>query len=534
MKCIKSLTLSFAVLCSITASSWAAPTMTAPPGVLVGEDTVFLSKDLDNPRVVGGDQLVYWTVADKESGCPGNSRIHLFEYRAPEGAWNSITPLAWGPWVWVEDPVTQLGIGVFEIQVTFANCLEETNTAGPYYLCTGDKLPEIILEPVWFDGDGQIEDLSIDPLDPSPVKDEMFSMGLQYSDERCGCDDIPTATWEYRPYNMANPDEPTGDWTVVDGNIWANWQVAFAHLDPPIGMGPFEFRMSVTDCALQTIYSDIYYIAPTKPKLIGFGIGDSISTGLFPVVFDDTEDRVDYVQDETYIGGYGGKTSLDWNRTTCDQLTDNQGELNGSFIGIGCIPLDADFVIIELGFNDITLMINYSDDNDTDGLLAYWRDQFIPAIKDRAPDAQLLVTFVYPACTNCPVWGMDAWGPLDYVGIEDVPCETKDWSCLFGNHNQNFEQWKNKLIDAIDDMEGVTHVDLFQEVMDWVGDQSGSDPRVGATFDYWFGDGRPDTGNQGILGDGIHIIEESQNQWFYETFLKDDLDAFLAGLLANQ
>ncbi len=101
--------------------------------------------------------------------------------------------------------------------------------------------------------------MSQDSGAPSEVMAGIWSGGLAYVEDKVCCSDLPTGTWQYRGYGQTEWIEST-DVTVMHLGAW---DTVIFHLTLAMaGQGPFEFRMTVTDCLGQTTYSDVYYIQP--------------------------------------------------------------------------------------------------------------------------------------------------------------------------------------------------------------------------------------------------------------------------------
>jgi hypothetical protein len=108
--------------------------------------------------------------------------------------------------------------------------------------------------------------LSSDNETPTPVKAEEFAIGWIYEDDFASCSENPTITgkWYYREYGAS-------EWNEQDAIPW-EWMDAFVlNLANMTENGPFEFMVSVTDCAEQTTYSPVRYIILDLPPSFTFG-----------------------------------------------------------------------------------------------------------------------------------------------------------------------------------------------------------------------------------------------------------------------
>jgi len=160
-------------------------------------------------------------------------------------------------WVWADTTVISESETV-EFKVSVTDCAGQTITPATYYIIV-DHPPEITDEPVRT-SDGT--PLSTDSANPTPVETNESAIVWTYSDDYASCSDVSppprTLQWSYRPLD--------GDWTTYtvypDGQGGGTfWMWVWADTTVISESETVEFKVSVTDCANQTVESGSYYIA---------------------------------------------------------------------------------------------------------------------------------------------------------------------------------------------------------------------------------------------------------------------------------
>jgi len=227
-----------------------------------------LSTDPANPTPVeSNDSAIFWTYSDDYASCSDASpppRTLQWSYRPLDGDWTTYTVYPDGlgggtfwMWVWADTTVISESETV-EFKVSVTDCGGQTTTSATYYI-TVDHPPEITDEPVRT-SDGT--PLSTDSANPTPVETNESAIVWTYSDDYASCSDVSppprTLQWSYRPLD--------GDWTTYtvypDGQGGGTfWMWVWADTTVISESETVEFKVSVTDCANQTVESGSYYIA---------------------------------------------------------------------------------------------------------------------------------------------------------------------------------------------------------------------------------------------------------------------------------
>ncbi len=119
-----------------------------------------------------------------------------------------------------------------------------------------DEPPVIFVDPVRYfpRGDSETVPLSISPACPTDL-DENALVVWMFTDDCLSCSELPANQWYYRKTGSA-------EWISMSAYSIYIWALA---LTPPfpstvIGPGTFELKVSVTDCAGQKTFSDVYFI----------------------------------------------------------------------------------------------------------------------------------------------------------------------------------------------------------------------------------------------------------------------------------
>ena len=236
------------------------PVIDQPPVITDGparvSDGMPLSTDPGTPTSVDPTgQSIVWTFDDDKSSCSGPF-THSWQYR-PVGdeTWSAPqTPGTHLYWVWTENIAAVTGGGIFEFKVSVTDCADQTTESSVHYISVDPP-------PVITDGPARVSDglpLSTDPGAPTPVEPIGQSIVWTYTDDQGACSEPCTHTWQYRP---------------VGDEFWSTPQTAGSHLYwvwtedivTVTGGGIFEFKVSVTDCANQTVESELYYIVVGGP-----------------------------------------------------------------------------------------------------------------------------------------------------------------------------------------------------------------------------------------------------------------------------
>jgi len=247
------------------------PVVALPPEITSGPvksmDLTPLSTNSEEPTTVKADQSIIWTWNDHMLGGCTSDPIIQWDYKplgsGPE-AWTTyiIQPDQQGggaqkPDAWT-DPMGMLGSGTYEFRISMTDCAVQTTTS-EIYCITVDMPPEITDEPV---RTSDLAPLSTDPANPTPVEANDSAIVWTYNDDFASCSDViplpRTLQWSYRPLD--------GDWTTYtvypDGQGGGTfWGWIWADTTVICETETLEFKVSVTDCANQTVESSTYYIA---------------------------------------------------------------------------------------------------------------------------------------------------------------------------------------------------------------------------------------------------------------------------------
>jgi hypothetical protein len=233
-----------------------APVITSgPEAVKENDESEGLSTDPQTPTVINDFNKIVWEFDYDKLLC-SQPCTTFWQYRASGSVnWIDQDAYVYSTKAWCDNPALMLASGNYDFRVTVTDCIGQTTSSEIYYIhiAENDMPPVIINEPfIITDGSGLVEKLSTDPENPTPFFNSDIVFWLFY-DDRASCSGPCTLNLQVRT-------EGTNEWFTQEANsfmilAWYNNALYLGTLS-----GLFDLRVSVTDCAGQTTYSNIYYI----------------------------------------------------------------------------------------------------------------------------------------------------------------------------------------------------------------------------------------------------------------------------------